>query len=451
VSLENANTASTPEASYRKGHDALSRQSHALFIKRHQHESSEVVKAGDTLGKMAKVHLGKSANVHEIYNYVNKIGQNNAIKNVNHIEPGETIYFPPVHHHKHGDEDSRLKKAQRPSEAPVTAKSEEPVTKNDGRTAVVQAGDPAAKTGPDGKPLVEQPVDANKKTGADSKSDATKDAPAASAPPSVLPSEQRDSTLTSIGKGMGEELTENPLGVLGSAGLGAAAVAASKFLPGPAKWVIPGIGEAAAMYEIYEHVGELAKSVQVESNPDAFTAAEKKESSDTMHEIGRGIVDLTAGVIGGGITGFASAALRNGGLSFAGLNLTKFGFGGGPLYERAALVPLNKVGVPIPEGRLALPGKQLLLAGPDKAAIAATPEKVIALPGPDKPLLLTGPDKVAPTAAPTSEKQLLLTGPAQAAEPTEAQKKLAWSVISEKMRGPNFAAPGDLTETSAAH
>ncbi len=549
MSLDNANTAPIPEPSYEKGNDALSRQSQALLMKRHQHEESKVVEKGDTLGKLAQVHLGKGANAHQIYNYVNKIGKENDIKNVNHIEPGQTIYFPPLHHHKKDGHDDRVKKEPKPSEAPVAAKVTDPAAKAvDDKTGVVKAGDPAAKPatgdkpavvkagdpaakpatgdktttvtpgdpvpkigadgkpviGPDGTPVLEQPAGDARKTDTDGKTDLPKDTSAATDPKNVLPADQRESALAAIGHGMGEELRDNTLGVIGSAGLGAAAVAASKFLPGYAKWAVAGIGAVAATYEAYEHGGALVKSAQVESNPDKFTAAEQKASNDTLHGLGRGITDFTAGAIGGGIAGLASSAIRYGGLSSVGSTISKIGMGGGPLYEKAALPPLNRLGLPAPDGQIALPGpsKQLLLSGPDKAIPAAAPDKVIALSGPDKlasggaltpekPLLLTGPDKitpvveptpekvialygpdklsppvtaatpekvvaltgtehVAPAATATPEKPLLLTGPEQAAEPTEAEKKQAWSIISEKMNGPKFAIPGELPEVPAA-
>jgi LysM repeat protein len=480
VILDNAN-ASSPEPSYEKGHDSLSRQSHDLLIKRHQHDESVVVKVkqDDTMSKLAQTYLGQDANIHQIYNYVIKVGKENNIRNLNHIEPGQTLYFPPIQNQKHADQDNLHPRGLKSVEAPLCAKPADPAAKFGaaGKPLLALPGDHAAKTGPDRKPLVDQPAEPAAKTlpdrkpivdqladGSGQESDDIKPLVSRQGADAlgVLPPD-RESPLAAIGHGMEDELTDNTLGLLGSFSVGAAAVAASKFLPGWGKWAMAGVGAATAAYETYEHGGELAKSAQVESNVSAYSAAELKQSNDTLHNFGRGISDFSAGVIGGGLAGLATSALRSGGLGFAGSSLSKIRLSGSPLYEKSLPPGMPKAGLTAPGRQISLeapprqllltgpknaepaPGKQLALAGPENAANpGALPRSVIALPGLEQ---ATG------EATPTVQK--LLTGPKSDVEraapqghsPAVAQEEAR----TDKSTATRAAASTESTEANAGY
>jgi len=492
MSFDNANAAPRQEPVYDAGNAALTSQSHNLMMPNHHHrpDDTKVVQDGDTLGAMAQHHLGHHANVHDVYNYVNQIGKANHIQNVNKIHPGETIYFPPFHHIKHANHDAGRPHAHQPADVPVVTKPAvtapqagaevQPVKpqaaatqpggdlKPDIKPVVPQPGAQAAAPGGDVKPVVVQPGATAALPGGDAKPAVVQTvAPAAgpaaapggevkpvvavpqtpgSAPLSNLIPQPRESALTAIGHGISEELSDNPGGVVADLGLGAAVVAASRFMPGWVKPAMLGLGLAATAYEAYENGGALAQSARVESNPDAYSAAEQKASNETLHGLGHGITDFTAGAVGGGIAGLTSSVLRGGGSGVFDSMLAKIGIGKAPLYDAPPtftgatvepVEPIFNVGkaplstpandnIPLalrPLPALTGPARLLALPAPESRLALPAPAEQLALPAPDAPKLLSGPGSHAALTAP-AEQLALPAHPEQLALPAPDAPKL---------------------------
>jgi hypothetical protein len=246
-----------------------------------------VVKKGETLSEIAQHHLGKGASVHDIYNYVNKLGKTNHIHDVNKIHVGEVIHFSDAA--KPGSHHDRPASSGHSDKPTVPAKPDAP-------PAHAKPDAPPATAKPDAPPATAKP-----------------DAPPATAKPDASPAakpeesgfmgfiHKTEAVVGDIASGCVDEVIHHPGRVLENVAIGAVAAVGATLLAPELLVAAAVVGIGAGVYEVAKHGGEWVNAADVVANPNGHTAQEQKAAHDTLHGVGGGITDLAAGLAGGGL------------------------------------------------------------------------------------------------------------------------------------------------------